>query len=61
MGFDTRDGAFASYDDLSNPDLGVAADDISNAEEDLGTASKKGVFSVLNDKLDAKNREFKKA
>ena len=61
MGFDTRDGAFASYDDLSNPDLGVAADDISNAEEDLGTASKKGVFSVLNDKLDAKKREFKKA
>ena len=61
MAFDAHDDVFASYDDLSNDDLGVAADDISNAEEDLGTASKKGVFSVLNEKLDAKKREFKKA
>ena len=40
MAFDAHDDVFASYDDLSNDDLGVTADDIAGAEEDLGTASK---------------------
>lgn len=62
VGFDPHeDDIFSSYDDLSNPDLGVYDEDILKAEEEVGTASKKGILARFNDAIEAKKRDLNKA
>ncbi len=53
--------AFASYDDLSNPELGIDAEDIALAEEDIAVVSKKGLFAKLGDAVDKRKRSRNKA
>lgn len=60
MSFD-GDGVLDAADDFANAALDVTDADIEGAEEEIGTASKRGLLARANDAIANKKRQMKKA